>query len=131
MKVQLLSTIPQFLELLDMSKTEDPTFSLMTDVVYLLKINGEIVETVIPQGFKTDFASVPKKFRSIIGNVNKFNRVWLLHDWMYDKRCDIKLTRKESDDILKDLLSDFGMGTIDTWLTYTSVRLFGGSRYRK
>lgn len=131
MKAKLMSTTPEFLELIDMSNSEDPKFQLSTDVLYIIKFDKEIYTIEIPKGFKTDFASVPKKFRSIIGNVNKYNKCWLLHDWMYSKNCDFKVSRKDADDILKDLLDQKGMDSLDQWLTYTSVRLFGTSRFRR
>lgn len=131
MKSKLISTTPEFLELIDMSNSEDPKFQLSTDVLYIFKFKDQVLTSVIPQGFKTDFASVPKKFRNVIGNVNKYNKIWLLHDWLYSKNCDFKVSRKEADDILKDLLDQKGMNGLDQWLTYTSVRIFGGSRFRK
>lgn len=126
-----MSTTPEFLELIDMSNSEDPKFQLSTDVLYIFKFKDQVLTIEIPQGFKTDFASVPKNFRSIIGNVNKYNKCWLLHDWLYSKNCDFKVSRKEADDILKDLLDQKGMDSLDQWLTYTSVRLFGASRFRR
>ena len=58
---------------------------------------------IVPKGFWTDYASVPRIFRNIINTYGKHGRVAVVHDWLYSSRCEIDITRAEADKIFLKL----------------------------
>ena len=112
---------------------------LMGHLIYKDNFFGSIV---IPRGFRTNYASIPKVVP----------RWWLdqddvlirepsvLHDWLYDKACPLKLTRKEADKIfLTAMLRQCrkgnwyrrNMNKLKARSAYRSVRLMGASHWKK
>ena len=86
---------------------------------------------VVPKGFKTDYASVPRIFRNIINTYGKHGRGAVVHDWLYSKNCDIDITRTEADKIFLEIMTECGVGVIKRNLMYKMVRIFGASHFRK
>ena len=82
---------------------------------------------VVPCGFETDFASIPKRLRGWIDN----DEAWLarpavLHDWLYSQAS---LPRARCDAILRRACLAEGAPQWAAWVVWTAVRLFGGGRY--
>ena len=69
----MFQTIPSDISYQDQTRTDDIKFVLVSDVVILIDFKKEIYSIQIPQGFSTDFASIPKSVRNIIENVGKCN----------------------------------------------------------
>ncbi len=82
---------------------------------------------VVPCGFETDFASVPKWFRHWIDNDEHWLvRPAVLHDWLYWQG---RLPRSVCDAILRRACLSEGAPAWAAWTVWAAVRLFGGSRY--
>lgn len=126
----MFQTIPSDISYQDQTRTDDIKFVLVSDVVFLLDFKKEIYSILIPEGFSTDFASIPKCVRNIIENVGKYNDQFLLHDWMYSKKSDLKFTRKEVDQIMLEKLKEYGMNLVKRNVIYNAVRIFGGSHWK-
>lgn len=120
----MFQTIPSDISYQDQTRTDDIKFVLVSDVVILFDFKKEIYSIQIPQGFSTNFASIPKIFRGLISNVGKYNEQFLLHDFLYSKLSQESFTRKDADDILLEKLKEFGMNFVERNLVYSSVRLF-------
>ena len=86
---------------------------------------------VVPKGFKTDYASVPRIFRNIINSYGKHGRAAVVHDWLYSSKCTLDVTREEADKIFLEIMKECGVGVIKRNLMYRMVRLFGASHFRK
>ena len=86
---------------------------------------------VVPKGFKTDYASVPKIFRNIINTYGKHGRAAVVHDWLYSSRCEVNITRAEADKIFLEIMVEWNVKKYKRILMYILVRLFGGSHFRK
>lgn len=84
---------------------------------------------LIPAGFKTDLASIPKPLWWLYApNDSETISASILHDWLY---CCVKnVTRKEADLIFYQALIDNGASYYKAFKYYTAVRLFGGEHYR-
>nr|DAS31626.1 MAG TPA: Protein of unknown function (DUF1353) [Caudoviricetes sp.] len=89
------------------------------------------VLVVVPKGFRTDYASVPRIFRNIINSYGKHGRAAVVHDWLYSNQCKIDITREEADKIFLEIMKECGVGSIKRNLMYRMVRLFGASHFRK
>ena len=86
---------------------------------------------VVPKGFKTDYASVPRVFRNIINSYGKHGRAAVIHDWLYSKECPINLTREEADKIFLEIMEEWQVAKWKRILMYKLVRKFGASHFRK
>jgi len=102
-------------------------------ITYVLT-NGETI--VIPKGFKTDLASVPKIFNSIINTFGDFIHGALVHDWIYV--TDYK--RDELGDYKGRLFADkeflfwskrFDSDQTKIYSMYYGIRLFGGKVFKR
>ena len=89
---------------------------------YTANIDG--MPYVVPQGFDTDFASIPKflwweiaPFRSDLVSAS------IIHDHMYT--CPNDITRKYADDVFYSALIESGMSASDASKMYYVVRYFG------
>ena len=54
---------------------------------------------VIPKGFKTDFASIPRIFWNIIAPIGKWTLPSVLHDYLYSEGYRLGISRKQADKI--------------------------------
>ena len=86
---------------------------------------------VVPKGFKTDYASVPKIFRNIINTYGKHGRAAVVHDWLYSSECEIDITRPEAAKIFLEIMVEWDVKKYKRLLMYWLVRIFGGSHFRK
>ena len=64
---------------------------------------------VVPKGFMTDYASVPKIFRNIINTYGKHGRAAVVHDWLYSSQCKIDITRVEADKIFLEIMVEWNV----------------------
>ena len=86
---------------------------------------------VVPKGFRTDYASVPKIFRNIINTYGKHGRAAVVHDWLYSSQCKIDITRAEADKIFLEIMVEWNVKKYKRLLMYYLVRMFGGNHFRK
>lgn len=86
---------------------------------------------VVPKGFRTDYASVPKIFRNIINTYGKHGRAAVVHDWLYSSKCKINITRAEADKIFLEIMVEWSVKKYKRILMYMLVRMFGESHFRK
>lgn len=77
---------------------------------------------VVPQGFESDGASLPRLFWRLLGHPFSMDYLWeaVLHDYLYRTQTD---SRKVADSIFFNLLKD--KMPVRSRLIYWSLRLFG------
>jgi hypothetical protein len=81
---------------------------------------------VVPRGFITDLASVPRPLRGVL-NVNGASRApAVLHDFCYCSQ--VMATRKEADLLFLQALTACGVSSLAARAYYAGVRV-GGWRY--
>lgn len=85
---------------------------------------------IVPKGFVTDFATIPR-FLWFLPYWAKFNKAPILHDHLYKVRriMSEKITRKQADDVfLEAMMIEWRYRKsrhIVAWLEYLAVRLCG------
>jgi hypothetical protein len=89
--------------------------------------NGE--QLVIPVGYKTDFASVPRMLRGIVQPGGNHNLATLIHDWLYDNQH--KEGRLFADKEMLHWLLKIGCSKVKAYTMYYAVRLGGKSWWNK
>jgi len=83
---------------------------------------------VIPAGFQTDLASVPRILWSIIApNYAAFVAPAILHDYLYS--CGNLGDRRFADEVLYNALKAQEVSTYTAMKFYMAVRLFGASHF--
>lgn len=90
-------------------------------------------EWVVPEGYITDGASVPRIFWSIFPpNRPEYLSAAVLHDYLTDLAQIGQITTfKEADDAFKNALCELGVAKWKVWVLYVSVRVYHALRYRK
>ena len=101
----------------------------------LISIEKQIV---VPTGFLTDMASVPKVGRAFVSRVGRYTEATVLHDWLYTYH---KLHTKEniiydearafSDLLFLEVMKYMGVSWYRRTMIYRTVRWFGWYAWRK
>lgn len=88
---------------------------------------------IIPVGFITDFASIPRLLWPVLPPTGRYGKAAVIHDWLYQKRiieipglpgfrlCD----RAEADHILLEGMQVLGVGWWTRSTVYSGVRSGG------
>jgi hypothetical protein len=67
---------------------------------------------VVPTGFRTDGASIPKVFWSILGPHGSYFSAAIVHDFLYSKASNATwcMSRKDADDLFLEAMWNAGVG---------------------
>lgn len=128
--------------MLETRELAEKTFELAKPLYSNIMISGEWYECVIPEGFVTDFASVPRIPFAYMLFGGKYNRTGTLHDglycdWRHIKivhsalRHEVKITKELADNILYQSLIDEGASYFTACMMYQGVNVFGGQFYKR
>jgi len=82
----------------------------------------------VPEGFVTDFASVPRIFWAIISPVDRHGKAAVIHDYCYATGI---YNRKVSDVIFLECLDVLGVEPWKQWCMYKAVRIGGWRAWQK
>lgn len=86
------------------------------------------IVVVVPEGFITDFASVPRAFWNIaLPDDYEYSAAAIVHDRLYETH---ERTRAEADAIFYDAMEVNGTPRWKRWVMWSAVRSFGGSAYK-
>lgn len=81
---------------------------------------------LVPAGFETDFASVPRLPFVYLAFGNTAHSAAVVHDYLYSTE---QAERSDADKIFLEAMKVLGIPFAKRWAMYTAVRTFGGSRY--
>lgn len=106
-------------------------YTVKARFVFVSPVFGEIE---VPEGFVTDFASVPRAVWSYLSPEDPviiFASV--VHDWLYSVRGDLGagavMQRAQCDAVLREAMLASGARASMAWLVEKTVGIFGGSRW--
>jgi hypothetical protein len=85
-------------------------------------------QLVIPAGFDTDFASIPRVFWNVLPPYGKYGKAAVVHDYLYREQPG---TRKDADDVFLEAMGVLGVSKETKNIMYSAVRAFGGSSWDK
>ena len=108
--------------------SNDEEWVVRKEFIYEVGSLGSGDKIVVPAGFVTDFASVPRPFWSILPRIGKHASASIVHDYLYFSH---EKTREEADDIFYEGMIILG---VDQWRASTmrnAVKFFGGKSYEK
>ena len=116
----------EFLDDLSLTPLKDNFFVLRDD--YRVRIDDDIL--IIPKGFKTDLASIPRFFWPIAAPHDYKNIApAVIHDYQYT--CPNNLTRKQIDSIFYSSLIDNRVNPVVAYGFWLAVRIGGSSHFSK
>ena len=88
----------------------------------VFKPSGSDVAVVVPAGFVTDFASLPRAFCSLLPPAGKYLAAVIIHDFLYwDQSCD----RQVADRMLATFMKDSKVDRVQGGLIKAGVRVGG------
>jgi len=100
------------------------TFRLTED--FTVKINGTTY--LVPKGFVSDGASVPRIFWSIIPRDGVYTPAAVMHDWLYKAGV---MSKKDADIIFYKIMRECEVPLWKRRAMYCAVKWFGGWAWRK
>lgn len=83
---------------------------------------------MVPKGFITDLASIPKALRGLIEVNGKHRKAAVLHDYLY---CSQILAREDADALFLEAMELLGVSTVLRNAMWLGVRSFGGLYWNK
>lgn len=112
-------------------------WTLLADLVYI----GNRDQFLVPKGFTTDFASIPRAFHTLIPKNGRHDAAAIVHDYLYQVsprvpakpplRSMVRVSRKDADGVFLRIMKELGVNPVRRWLMYRAVRLFGGGPWAR
>lgn len=85
-------------------------------------------EIVVPAGFDTDYASIPRPFWVIYPPDGGYTEAAVIHDYLY---WTLDFTRGESDKVFYEAMTALGVPWLRRQIIYRAVRLGGWVAWNK
>lgn len=82
----------------------------------------------VPEGFETDFASVPRFFWRLVPPWGRYSPAAVLHDYLYSQGLG---TRAQADQVFLDMMQRLAVPAWKRRMMYLAVRLFGRGRWNR
>ena len=102
---------------------EQPVVQPFADAKYwVLREPLRYEELIIPAGFVTDFASVPRLFWTLFPRTGRYLVAAIVHDYLYWSQTS---TREEADRVFLEAMRRAGVNEMQATTMYYTVRLTG------
>ena len=100
-------------------RVDDRRWAVVEELVYL----GRRDRFVVPAGFLTDFATVPRVVVWLIPRFGRYTLAAILHDWLVTEglRSGV-VTSREADGIFRRVMREGGVPVLRRWLMWCGVR---------
>lgn len=86
-----------------------------------------LTRILVPDGFESDFASIPRFFWPIIGHpAGKYAQAAVLHDFLYRNAY---FKRVRCDEIFREACAVLGVSKLKTWILWLGIRIGGSTAY--
>lgn len=122
----------KFLTVLDVRLLDDTKadgrgqWQLCQPLAYQSDIAGRVL--IVPAGFKTDFASVPRIPIAYWLTGDTAHPAAVIHDWLYSTG---EFSREKTDAILLEAMAADGVPVWRRYVMYWAVRAFGSNHFGK
>jgi hypothetical protein len=93
------------------------------EVVEPLVYRGRRDTFVVPAGFLTDFATVPRVVVWLIPRFGRYTLAAVLHDWLITEGIARgEVSSRDADGLFRRMLRELGVPPVRHWLMWTGVR---------
>ena len=100
-------------------RVDDRLWAVVEELVY----RGRRDRFVVPAGFLTDFASVPRVFVWLIPRFGRYTLAAILHDWLVTEGLRTgAVTSREADGLFRRVMRESGVPVLRRWLMWCAVR---------
>lgn len=99
---------------------------LKEDLIYHVGTKNSGIVIVVPEGFPTDFASIPWWCQGIVQKYGKHTHPAIIHDFFYSTHSAPRAT---ADAIFREALAVAGVSQGHRWLLSAAVFVFGRFLY--
>ena len=104
---------------LTVRRVDADRWALVGDLVYL----GNRDRFVVPAGFTTDFATVPRPVTWLVPRFGAYTLAAILHDWLCTEGIRSgAVTARDADGIFRRVMREAGVPVLRRWLMWTGVR---------
>lgn len=105
---------------LDVRKVGDRVWKLLAPVIY----RGDYGRYVVPAGYVTDFASVPRLLWILFPQSGRWDAAAVVHDWLITNGLlgEVDITSAHVDAEFRGALKAVNVGFIRRWLMWAGVR---------
>ena len=104
---------------LTVRRVDADRWSLADDLVY----RGARERFVVPAGFRTDFATVPRMVTWLVPRFGAYTLAAILHDWLCSEgiRSGV-VSAREADGIFRRVMRESGVPVLRRWRMWAGVR---------
>jgi hypothetical protein len=104
---------------LTVSRVDADTWALVDPLVY----QGSRQRFVVPAGFRTDFATVPRPVAWLVPRFGAYTLAAILHDWLCTEGIlSGAVTSSQADGIFRRVMRESGVPVLRRWLMWAGVR---------
>lgn len=103
-------------------------FELSRPYVCRVQLPGLRIRVIVPMGFRTDFASIPRPFWRLYNPTGPWRTAAVVHDYLYSKRA--RCPRFLADAVFRHLMQEARCHCWARLPIYYAVRCFGWTAYR-
>lgn len=122
---QIESTGTQLLLLRDARLGPNRVAVLTRDLLYCYPLTGDLI--LVPNGYVTDFASVPPGASRVVDRYGDNIEAAVVHDWLY--AVGEPNRRGYADELFRFALAEQGVGLAERTAAYLAVRAGGANAY--
>jgi len=99
---------------------------LGNELVFTIRETGQRI--VVPRGFVTDFASVPRVFWTFFPKHGEYTRAAIVHDYLYwEQKCN----REQADELFDIVMEDSEVDSTSRFTIYAAVRVWGDDAWEE
>jgi hypothetical protein len=91
------------------------------ELVESLRYKGNTDHFEVPDGFRTDFASVPRAFQWLLPKYGRYTKSAILHDFLCDESKAGRFDRDDADGIFRRTMRELGVSFIRRWIMWAAV----------
>ena len=117
--------IKEFKSILVASPFADGKYWYLREDLRWSSISGD--QHIVPKGFVTDFASIPRPLWSLLPKWARYGNAAVVHDYNYWVQ---EHDRKAADSAMVEGMRDLGVGALTRGTIYFFLRVFGGWAWR-
>jgi Protein of unknown function (DUF1353) len=94
------------------------------ELLRILEYKGNRDHFEVPEGLKTDFASVPRVFVWFLPRYGRYTKAAILHDYLWRDAVPAgQLTLAEADGIFRRVMWELGVPFLRRWMMWGAVRI--------
>jgi hypothetical protein len=99
-------------------------YKLFEPLIYMTDEIPGMPEILVPAGYQSDFASVPRLFWRLFPPGGPYRAAAVVHDWL----CDVRpkaCSHVQAAKVFREAMENLGVGKLTRTAMYNAVRWFG------